>query len=220
MKKVICLIMLLIQSLIYVSNVVYAQNEDLVLEQNEDIYLKQDKDKSLQQLPPNLSNFYTRLNYVRHELVQEHEETYEYSVLYTIPYEIPRDFVYFYPFLYHRLPYTFVRGLTYNDNSYQLYSTHRFTDYTNLVFRITLRKDMVNIEYPDGDVTPFFTDDMAMYVGADFLQDVFYKKGFDDGVKSITGKYTSYVLKWTLPFVSLVIISSVYIAIKKEWFKK
>src|SRR5690606_17296819 len=109
-------------------------------------------------------------------------------------------------------------GRNIQNNSYILVQQVQASEGIEFHFDVTLRKTLINQEYPNLDVTPFFETDSVMYIEID-EQDA-YQRGFNAGIKSITDKYTSYVFKWTLPFVSLVIISGIYLGFKREWFKE
>lgn len=45
-----------------------------------------------------------------------------------------------------------------------------------------------------------------------------YNVGFNDGIKSITNKPIATLLKWTVPFVTLIIISGIYLEYRRKWF--
>lgn len=205
MKKIICLIMLVV-SIIFVPNVVYAQNNEL------------QKNKELQQVVYEFPVAPRVLIYDYHEFVQEHEVVDEFIVVYYLPYRINKNFTADDYILIVNYAYGLARGV-YNPggSAYLLEEQFVEDDKTVFKFRITVLKSIINDRY-GGDATPFFEVDSRMYIGID--EEDAYQRGFNAGVKSITDKYTSYVFKWTLPFVSLVIISGVYFRFKKEWFKK
>ena len=210
MKKTICLIMLVFLTLIFVPNKVYAQSEYILPEQDKNI------------LPEQIGVTFPiaprALEYKEHYFVQENELTYEYMVVYTLPYRFQGSLTINDYILFYRYPVGFFRALERSNNSYILERIIRQPEYTEFHYRVTLRKTLVQEVYPDEDVTKFFESDSAMYIKLD-EQDA-YQRGFNAGAKSITNKYTSYVFKWTLPFVTLVIISGIYLGFKREWFKE
>lgn len=112
---------------------------------------------------------YIRLNYQEHYFEQEHEQTFQYVVVYTLPFRIGNVTIDDY-FLFYRYAYGFTRGVDNSNNSYRLASVLRQPAYSELHFRVTLRKTMVNFEYPDGDLTQFFAVDSAMYIRSDYIQ--------------------------------------------------
>lgn len=191
-KKYIIIIIFLIFSLLIVPKNVYAQQEEEFPER------------------------FLKLSYVEHNYVQEHEQVYEYRVVYTAPYRISSDVSRYWYVIYHNYADGFNREVSVTRNSYSLSLVRRQPDYTELHFRITLLKDLVNSRYPDGDVTQFFVADSAMYVKD---EEDLYEKGFNDGVKSVLYKPYSLLLDWTVPFITLIIISGIYFGYKREWFK-
>src|SRR5690606_606830 len=88
-------------------------------------------------------------------------------------------------------------------------------DRTVLHFRFTFLKYIVDDSY-GGNVENIFARDSAMYYKME--EEDAYQRGFKAGVKSITDKYTSNVLRWTVPFITLVILTGLYVGYKKEWF--
>ena len=211
MKKVICLFMIVL-SLLFVPNVVFAQETGEY--QNE-----------LQQVEEFPERF-IRLNYESYELYREYVDTIEYLVVYTLPYRYSSEKYHHFIYL-NKVGYGFVRGYNINENSTIVHNISRYSDHTVIEFRITIRKDMINSLYPDGDVTPFFETDSSMYIRDDGYYyekayndgyDIGYEDGVKDGIKSITNKPITILLEWTIPFISLIILLSIYVGYKKEWF--
>lgn len=201
-KKVICLVMFVFLSLLFVPNVVYAQDKD-VFPYNPQQVLEFP-------LAPRMLEFY---DYV---FVQENENTFEYIIIYYLPYRVNMTFDDNDYFFVYNYPYGFYRGvINRTTNSYKLENQFIESDRTELHFRMTIQKTRLPDEDPY-NIPVILTELSRMYLGID-EQDA-YQRGFTDGVKSITNKYMSYVFKWTLPFVSLVIISAIYVGYKKEWF--
>lgn len=121
---------------------------------------------------------YIRLNYLEHSYVQEHEQTFEYRVVYTLPFRIYSNVTINDYVLFYKYEYGFTRGVANNYNSYRLASVLRQTGYSELHFRVTLRKTMVNFEYPDGDLTRFFAEDSAMFIRSDYVNPEIVMKNF------------------------------------------
>ena len=214
MKKIIYLFVFL--SILFVPNGVYAQEYD------EFPYDPQQVEELDFPMVP------IALEYKEYYFVQENEQTYEYIVVYQLPYRLSEriingishddyylllnDIIFVELFYRGQYVQNTVRG------SYILEDIITTTDETYFYYRVTISKSKVDSNYIDNDITLFFTRDSKMYIDID--EDEIYQLGFNNGVKSITNKYTSYVFKWTLPFVTLVIISGIYFGLKKEWFKK
>lgn len=161
-------------------------------------------------------NNFIQTNYYQHSFVQERELTYEYLVVYTLPIRISQNLGVDDYFLITRYNFGFDRGVNWVDsNCYSLENVVTEPGYSELHIRFFILKSLVESRYPN-DITPFFENESRVYVVVGEHDS--YNRGFADGVKSITNKYTSYVFKWTLPFVTLVIISAIYVGYKKEWF--
>lgn len=203
MKKVICEIVLVFSLLLFAPNVAYAQ------ETGEFPYAPNQQVLDFP-VAPRVLEFYD------YEFVQENANTFEYIIIFYLPYRVNKTFDDSDYFFVYNLPYGFYRGvIDRSTNSYKLENQFLKSDRTELHFRMTFQKARL----PEGDphnITVILTERSRMYLGID-EQDA-YQRGFNAGVKSITNKYTSYVFKWTIPFVTLIIISAIYVGYKKEWF--
>src|SRR5690606_38819319 len=146
------------------------------------------------------------------------ERVYEYLVIYYLPYRYSITTGRFAYFLFYKWEMAFQHGsISDQMNSYTFEEVILEEDRTVFHFRITFLKSVVDVSY-SGNVENIFARDSAMYYRID--EEDAYQRGFKAGVKSITDKYTSNVLRWTVPFVTLVILTGMYVGYKKEWFKE
>lgn len=156
MKKVLLLFSTLILSLLLVNNKVYAQEFPLMV---------------------------ARTTYIGYQIVQINENTNEYTVGYTISGEIlpitENDY-----FLVNFIGVVFRKGLDRRTNSYEFQSKtyNPNTDITTITIRFTVLKTFLQNNYPDGDYSKLFRDDIAIYIGKqDIDVNDAYNIGFNDG---------------------------------------
>lgn len=121
------------------------------------------------------------ITYLTHSFEQENTYTYEYFVIYFVSTPIFEAINADDYFLINNINTVFNKGLDRNTNSYE-YDGHIVltSGVTEIYFRITVLKSIVDIEYSD-DITPLFEHDTRIYI--DYLDptSVDYDRGFIDG---------------------------------------
>ena len=134
----------MVSSLLFIPNVVYAQSEDLF------------------PATPRPLEFYD------YYFVQAHGDTYEYSVVYYLPYIYDREVASKDYFLVVKHTWAFYRdtiNYSTSSGSYKLVDVVILEDRTEFYFTFTMHNSRVN--FYSGDLTLFFKEDSKMYLGID-----------------------------------------------------
>ncbi|MEM0173424.1 MAG: hypothetical protein QXI16_02840 [Sulfolobaceae archaeon] len=126
----------------------------------------------------NLPDAPRALIYDDYNFVQEHERTYEYEVIYFLPYRLDKIsgsinyvFVYKWQHAFSHATYNIV------DSSYMLDEYILTDDGTEFYFLFTVNKNFVDTVY-DGDVERIFMNDSSMYIEFEYIEPSKVMKNF------------------------------------------
>lgn len=122
-----------------------------------------------------------RINYVSNVLITENNLTYEYNVFYYVTGSIDEEITDDKYFFINNINVVFRKGTNRNTNTYEfLEKTTLISGDTELVFRVTVLKSLVNAEYPD-DISLLFSRDSSMYLEYLDIENIEYDRGYNDG---------------------------------------
>lgn len=129
----------------------------------------------------NFPNRPKRISYVSNVFITENNLTYEYNVFYYVTGPIDEEITDDKYFLINNINVVFRKGTNRNTNTYEfIEKTTLISGDTELIFRVTVLKSLVNAEYPD-DISLLFSRDSSMYLEYLDITDSEYDRGYSEG---------------------------------------
>ena len=230
MKKMVVLMTLIVTCLI---NMNYFVSAETSIEKYEDIYKSIETSERIIELTDINDTYFKLIDFnTTWEIVSINENTITVETIVNVP-EIIKDIdINDIIVMYTILPLAITKGEP--DNMAQRYKIEPSGNSEKIRLLMSINKSYYNNwcvntgrqcsgDNPDpSSLRLFIFYNFIAYYIADINPkiDNAYTKGYNDGVKSITHKPITYLLEWTVPFITLVILLGIYVGYKKEWFKE